>query len=176
MQWRKLSIQVLIVAVTSLVTLWVVHGPVLVTNVAAQQANLSEGLDLSPEEQNNIRIYQESNRAVVNITTSGVQQDDLFMMATPREGSGSGAVLDKQGHIVTNFHVIEDARQIMVNLYDGSSYPGELIGVDPNSEIAVLRINAPEAKLFPIRWGDSSKLLVGMRVFAPGNPSGWNAR
>ncbi len=94
------------------------------------------------------------------------------MMATPREGSGSGAVLDKQGHIVTNFHVIEDARQIMVNLYDGSSYPGELIGVDPNSEIAVLRINAPEAKLFPIRWGDSSKLLVGMRVFALGNPFG----
>ena len=172
MQWRKLSIQALIIVITILATLWAVHGPTLVTTAAAQQASSTEGLDLSPEEQNNVRIYQESNRAVVNITTRGVQQDDLFMMATPREGSGSGAVLDKQGHIVTNYHVIEDARQIMVNLYDGSSYPGELIGVDPNNEIAVLRINAPEAKLFPIRWGDSSKLLVGMRVFALGNPFG----
>lgn len=172
MQWRKLSIQALIITVTILLTLWVVHGPALVTTAAAQQATSSEGLDLSSEEQNNVRIYQDSNRAVVNITTRGVQQDDLFMMATPREGSGSGAVLDKQGHIVTNYHVIEDARQIMVNLYDGSSYPGELIGVDPNTEIAVLRIYAPEAKLFPIRWGDSSRLLVGMRVFALGNPFG----
>ncbi|MFT3883540.1 MAG: trypsin-like peptidase domain-containing protein [Gemmatales bacterium] len=172
MSWRKLSIQALIIAVTVLGTLWIVQGPALVAPAAAQQQANTDGLDLSPEEQNNVRIYQESNRAVVNISTRGVQQDDMFMMATPREGSGSGFVIDKQGHIVTNFHVIENAQQIVVNLFDGSSYPGELIGVDPNNELAVLRIKAPEEKLFPIRWGDSSKLLVGMRVYALGNPFG----
>jgi len=172
MPWRKLSIQVLIIAVTVLGTLWVVQGPPLVAPAAAQQPASTDGLDLSAEEQNNVRIYQESNRAVVNITTRGVQQDDMFMMAVPREGSGSGFVLDKQGHIATNFHVIENAQQINVNMFDGSSYPGELIGVDPNNEIAVLRIKAPESKLFPIRWGDSSRLLVGMRVYALGNPFG----
>ncbi|HQR08259.1 MAG TPA: trypsin-like peptidase domain-containing protein [Gemmatales bacterium] len=172
MPWRKLSIQALIIVLTILVTAWVVQGLPLVAHAAAQQVTSTDGLDLSPEEQNNVRIYQEADRAVVNITTRGAQQDDIFMTAVPREGSGSGFVLDKQGHIVTNFHVIDDARQIVVNLYDGSSYPGELIGVDPNNELAVLRIKSPESKLFPIRWGDSSKLMVGMRVYALGNPFG----
>lgn len=170
MSFRKCSFSFLLIITTSLTTLLISHGVPWLSPARAQQPNVAD--DLSPEEQNNVRIYQESNRAVVNITTRGVQQDDVFMMAVPREGSGSGAVLDKQGHIVTNYHVIEDARQIVVNLYDGSSYPGELVGVDPNNELAVLRIKAPESKLFPIRWGDSSKLLVGMRVYALGNPFG----
>lgn len=173
MLFRSISKYLLVVAGSVVATLAVMQGPALVQPLAAQQAtDPTEGLDLSPEEQNNVRIYRDANRAVVNITTRSVQQDDLFMMATPREGSGSGAVIDKLGHIVTNFHVIEEARQVMVNLYDGSSYPGELVGVDPSNELAVLRIKAPESKLFPIRWGDSSKLLVGMRVYALGNPFG----
>lgn len=172
MPLRKLSAYLLVILASVLSTLAFTHGGTFLTPAAAQQPGSTEGLDLSPEEQNNVRIYQDANRAVVNITTRGIQTDDMFMMAVPREGSGSGAVLDKQGHIITNYHVIEDARQVMVNLYDGSSYPGELVGVDPNNEIAVLRIKAPEAKLFPIKWGDSSKLLVGMRVYALGNPFG----
>lgn len=171
MRLPSVTVCFLLIAGSVLGTLLATQGPAIVAPAVAQQPN-TEGLDLSPEEQNNVRIYQEANRAVVNITSRGVQQDDLFMMAVPREGSGSGAVLDKQGHIVTNFHVIEDARQIVVNLYDGSSYPGVLVGVDPNNEIAVLKIKAPESKLFPIAWGDSSKLLVGMRVYALGNPFG----
>lgn len=154
-------------------TVFILHGPQWLAPAAAQQSGLGvDATELSPEEANNVRIYQQSNRGVVNITTRSVQQDDIFMMSMPREGSGSGAVLDKQGHIVTNFHVIEEARQIVVNLFDGSSYRAELVGVDPNNELAVLKISAPEAKLYPIPWGDSSKMLVGMRVYALGNPFG----
>ena len=129
-------------------------------------------VDVSPEEDTNIQVYRSANRSVVNISTRSVQMDDFFMLSSPRAGSGSGSVLDKQGHILTNFHVVEDARQIQVSLFDGTSHSAELIGSDPNNDVAVLKIDAPAEKLFPLSWGDSAKLLVGMRVFAIGNPYG----
>jgi S1-C subfamily serine protease len=128
--------------------------------------------DLSPDEAANVRVYQQVNRSVVNITTRGVQADDFLLPAGPREGSGSGSVLDRQGHVLTNYHVIEDARQTVVTLYDGSSHGAKLVGADPNNDLAVLKIEAPPEKLDPIAWGDSSKLLVGLRVYAIGNPFG----
>ncbi len=172
-----------LIVATMFATLWAVHGSGPAQGLASQDAvpprpvpaavgQPTEGLNLSPEERDNVRIYQSTNRGVVNITSRGVQQDDFYMLVVPREGSGSGAVLDKSGHIVTNYHVVEEARQIIVNLYDGSSYRAEVVGTDPNNELAVLKINAKPEKLFPIPWGDSSKLLVGMRVFALGNPFG----
>jgi S1-C subfamily serine protease len=127
---------------------------------------------LSPEEETNVRIYQQVNRSVVNITTRSVQVDDFLMLSRQSEGSGSGSILDKSGHILTNYHVVENARQVSVTLFDSSVYQAKLIGSDPNNDLAVLRINAPADKLFPIAWGDSTKLLVGMRVFAIGNPFG----
>ena len=128
--------------------------------------------DISPEEAANVRIYQQVNRSVVNITTRSVQADDSFLLGTPREGSGSGSVLDQKGHVLTNYHVIEDAHQTVVTLYDSSSYDAKLVGADPNNDLAVLKIETPPEKLFPITWGDSSKLLVGLRVYAIGNPFG----
>ena len=128
--------------------------------------------DISPEERINIKIYQQVNRSVVFITTRSLEADDLFFFATPRKGSGSGSVLDENGHLITNYHGVENASQIMVTLYDGSNYSAKLIGSDPNNELAVLKITAPADKLHPIQWGDSSKLLVGMRVLAIGNPFG----
>jgi S1-C subfamily serine protease len=128
--------------------------------------------EVSPEEQTNIQVYQRVNRSVVNITTRSVQADDFLLFSSPREGSGSGSVLDRAGHIVTNYHVIEDARQIAVTLFDSSSHEARLVGSDPSNDLAVLKINAPAEKLIPIAWGDSTKLLVGMRVFAIGNPFG----
>jgi S1-C subfamily serine protease len=128
--------------------------------------------ELSPEEQDNVRVYRQINRSVVNITTRGVPADDFLLFSVPRDGSGSGSVLDKKGHILTNYHVVENARQIVVNLFDGSTYPARLIGDDPNNDLAVLQIEAPPDKLIPMAWGDSGKLLVGMRVFAIGNPFG----
>ncbi len=136
----------------------------------APQGAPANDLDLSPEERTNICIYQGVNRSVVNITTRSVQPDDFLLFSEPREGSGSGSILDRQGHILTNYHVIEGARQIAVTLFDGSTHRARLIGSDPNNDLAVLRVNAAADKLCPIRWGDSTRLLVGMRVYAIGNP------
>jgi S1-C subfamily serine protease/Uma2 family endonuclease len=104
--------------------------------------------------------------------TRSLQADDFFPLATPREGSGSGSVLDKQGHVLTNYHVVEDARQIAVTLFDSTTHAARLVGSDPQNDLAVLKIDAPPQHLHPIAWGDSTKLLVGMRVFAIGNPFG----
>jgi S1-C subfamily serine protease len=131
------------------------------------------GDDVSPEERANIRVYQRVNRSVVNITTRSVQPNDLlFLFNTPRSGAGSGSVLDKQGHVLTNFHVIDAARRISITLYDGTSHEAKVVGSDPNNDLAVLRIEVPAEKLFPISWGDSARLQVGMCVYAIGNPFG----
>jgi S1-C subfamily serine protease len=140
---------------------------------AGPAALAPELLEASPEERINVALYQQTNRSVVNITTRGAQADDFLSLFGPREGSGSGSVLDKQGHILTNHHVVgDDARQITVTLSDSSVHEARLVGSDPNNDLAVLKVNAPAELLFPIAWGDSSKLLVGMRVFALGNPFG----
>jgi S1-C subfamily serine protease len=138
----------------------------------ARVCAFAQTTDLSPEEQTNVAVYQKVNRSVVNITTRSVQPDDFLLFAIPHEGAGSGSVLDKQGHILTNYHVIEDAHAMAVTLFDGSTHPAKVVGSDPTNDLAVLHIDAPADKLIPIAWGDSTKLLVGMRVFAIGNPFG----
>lgn len=127
---------------------------------------------LTPDEAVNVAVYEHTNRSVVNISTMGVRTDRFFMMAVPEEGSGSGAILDKSGHILTNYHVIERARQVNVTLYNEESLPAKLIGADPVNDIAVIKIDAPEETLFPIALGNSDHLKVGMRVFPLGNPFG----
>ncbi|PQO35724.1 serine protease [Blastopirellula marina] len=129
-------------------------------------------LEFTPEEQRNIYVYEQGNRAVVHITTRSVQIDNFFMMERPAEGSGSGSVLDKQGLILTNYHVIEGAREIRATLFDGESYYAALVGQDPVNDIAVLKIEAPEEVLHPVQFGDSSRLKVGQKVYAIGNPFG----
>ena len=128
--------------------------------------------ELSPEESTSVIVYEKVNRSVVNITTKGAVVDDFGFVGGSRTGSGSGSILSKQGHILTNHHVIDDANSLVVNLFDGSSYPAKVIGSDPHNDVAVLKIDAPAEKLMPISWSDSNKLVVGMRVFAIGNPFG----
>lgn len=128
--------------------------------------------DVTPDERVNILVYEQVNRSVVNINTKGVREGDFFMFEVPTEGAGSGSVLDKAGHILTNYHVIEDARQIEVTLFDGSTHAARLVGQDAANDVAVLSVEAPEDLLFPVRFGDSSRLKVGQRVFAIGNPFG----
>jgi S1-C subfamily serine protease len=147
-------------------------APLVLAPMPPPQPPLPDEPEVSPEEQTNIRIYQQVNRSVVNITSRSLPEEDFFLLSGPREGTGSGSVLDKQGHILTNNHVVEGAQQITVTLFDGSSHEARLVGADPNNDVAVLQIDAPADKLFPIVWGDSTKLLVGMRVFAIGNPFG----
>jgi S1-C subfamily serine protease len=125
---------------------------------------------LSPDEAIGVAVYDRNNKGVVNITTKSV--NTMLMMEVSSEGSGSGSILDREGHILTNFHVIEDAQEVGVTLFDGKTYDAKLVGADPNNDIAVIKIDAPRDVLFPIDVGDSSDLRVGMRVFAIGNPFG----
>ena len=127
---------------------------------------------MTSEEAINVAIYDRTNRSVVNISTNSVRLESLFTM-TEVEGSGSGSVIDQQGHILTNYHVIEGAKQISVMLYNTDSFPAELVGQDPNNDIAVLKIHAPDTLLFPVPWGDSSNLRVGQHIIAIGNPFGF---
>lgn len=126
----------------------------------------------TPDEAVNVAVYEKCNRSVVNISTLGIRTDRFFMMAVPEEGSGSGAILDKSGHILTNYHVIERARQVNVTLFNEESLPAKLVGADPVNDIAIIKIDAPEDQLFPIPLGNSDNLRVGMRVFPLGNPFG----
>ncbi|MHB8897625.1 MAG: S1C family serine protease, partial [Thermoguttaceae bacterium] len=127
---------------------------------------------LTEEEKVHIRVYEATNRSVVNISTKSLQTDGFYMVEVPAEGAGSGVVIDKQGRVLTNYHVIEDARQIQVTLFDGVSYEAEVLGIDRNTDVAVLQIAAPAESLYPAVFGDSSRLFVGQRVYAIGNPFG----
>lgn len=127
---------------------------------------------LTPEELANIRVYEVANRGVVNITTSTVQFDRRMGLPIAGKGSGSGSVIDRQGHILTNNHVIDDAQQIEVTLADGSSYSAQLIGADAEYDMAVIKINAPAEKLLPVKLGTSAGLRVGQKAYAVGNPFG----
>jgi S1-C subfamily serine protease len=126
---------------------------------------------LTPEERVNIAVYEKANRAVVNITTKA-SKEALLVFELPMEGSGSGSVIDKAGHILTNFHVIDGAQHIKVALHTGNSYDAEVIGQDAPNDIAVLKITAPENELQPLELGDSTKLKVGQHIYAIGNPFG----
>lgn len=127
-------------------------------------------IDYTPDETINIRVYKEVSPGVVNIT-SRVVEYDFFLQAVMREGgSGSGSIIDKQGNIVTNYHVIAEAEQLEVTLPDQSKWKATVRGADPLNDLAVIKINAPTEKLHPVRFGDSTKLMVGQKALAIGNP------
>ena len=132
----------------------------------------SELDDLTPEERVNIAVYEAANRSVVNITTRGYRGDRFLFLEIPSEGEGSGAVIDRQGHILTNGHVVEGAAETQVTLFNGKTYEAKLVGRDASTDVAVVKIAAPSDELFPVTFGDSSRLRVGQRVFALGNPFG----
>lgn len=126
---------------------------------------------LSPEERINVAVYEKVNRSVVNISTIATRSDFMFRLE-PEEGSGSGWVYDDQGHIVTNHHVIADSDVIEVTMYDGTSFTAGVVGTDPQNDVAVLKIGAEPSSLNPVVLGDSSKLRVGQKILAIGNPFG----
>ncbi len=138
-----------------------------------RQGGVQQAADapLSPEERINISVYAKGNRSVVNISTIA-RRSDFFFRLEPEEGSGSGWVYDKSGHIVTNNHVIAGSDLIEVTLFDGSSHQAKVVGTDPQNDIAVIKIDAEPAQLFPVNLGNSDNLLVGQKVFAIGNPFG----
>ncbi|MEN6458675.1 MAG: trypsin-like peptidase domain-containing protein [Thermoguttaceae bacterium] len=127
---------------------------------------------LTPDEQVNVFVYQQANRSVVNINTKGLSGDRFLVFELHSEGEGSGMVIDRQGHVLTNFHVVDGAQEIHVTLFDGKTYDAKLVGGDPDTDVAILRIEAPADSLFPVTFGNSTNLLVGQRAFAIGNPFG----
>jgi len=127
---------------------------------------------LTAEEQTHVNVYEKANRCAVHINTKSIQTDSFFMREYVSPGEGSGIVLDQRGHILTNFHVIEDSAQINVTLHTGSTYQAVPVGADPTTDLAVVKIDAPAGELFPAILGDSTELRVGQRVYAIGNPFG----
>jgi putative serine protease PepD len=126
---------------------------------------------LSPEEEDTIRVYEELSPGVVNIINTTVSYD-FFLNPVPETGTGSGSVIDKKGYILTNYHVVEGAQRLDVTLFDGSKWEAKVAGVDPDYDLAVIKINAPVEKLKLIPFGDSMGLKVGQKVLAIGNPFG----
>jgi len=125
--------------------------------------------ELDPEEQNNIQIYKRASPSVVNITSTQMAFD-FFFGPVPQEGAGSGFIIDKEGHILTNYHVVANAQRLEVTLANKKKYRAQAIGLDRSHDLAVIQIKAPD--LEPLILGDSHGLQVGQKVFAIGNPFG----
>src|SRR5438105_4777896 len=121
------------------------------------------------EEQNNISVYRKNIGSVVNITSKAVAFD-FFYGLVPQEGQGSGFIIDKEGHVLTNYHVIADARQVEVTLHNRKKYRATIVGTDRSHDLAIIQIKAPD--LAPMVLGESRNLQVGQKVYAIGNPFG----
>lgn len=141
-----------------------------VARVSPLAARVFDPQGLTPEEAVNVAVYEAVNRSVVNISSKGVRGG--LLLEVQAEGAGSGAVLDKLGNIVTNYHVVQGARSIQVTLFNGNEYEATMVGADPLNDLAVIRIEAPAEELHPVTLGDSRRLRVGMKVYALGNPFG----
>jgi S1-C subfamily serine protease len=135
--------------------------------IEISEASSNDSLDA--EEQNNISVYRKNISSVVNITSKAVTFD-FFYGLVPEEGQGSGFIIDKEGHILTNYHVIADARQIEVTLHNRKKYKATIVGTDRSHDLAVVQIKVPD--LTPMVLGDSGNLQVGQKVYAIGNPFG----
>jgi 2-alkenal reductase len=133
-----------------------------------------------------INIYERVSPSVVSIQAikgteafehpplpEGLPTPDLPNQPFPQQGEGSGFLVDTQGHIVTNNHVIADTTQLQVTFFDGTSLPATVVGADPDSDLAVIKVDAPAESLRPVTWGDSDTLRVGQRAIAIGNPFGY---
>jgi len=150
------------------------HSP---SSVQALPAGLQADdgpITLDPTEAQNVRIYKQASPAIANIVTRAVQYD-FFFDAVPVEGAGSGFVIDTEGHILTNYHVVQGAETIEDTLGDQSRYKAKYIGADTRNDIALLQIDPKGRKIATLPLGDSRNLLVGQRVLAIGNPFGFQS-
>ncbi|HEV2765162.1 MAG TPA: trypsin-like peptidase domain-containing protein [Pyrinomonadaceae bacterium] len=125
---------------------------------------------VASDERNNIEVYRAVSPGVVFITSTTFGRD--FFDYGEREGTGSGSVIDQDGHVLTNYHVIEGAQRLTVNFGGEKSYPARVVGVDPDTDLAVIKAEAPRELLHVVQYGDSDRLTVGQKVLAIGNPFG----
>jgi S1-C subfamily serine protease len=148
------------------------RNPAAVNALRAPDSSGPAGLD--PTEAENVRIYRLASPAVANIVTRTVEYD-FFYNPVPVEGAGSGFLIDVDGHILTNYHVVQGAQTIEVTLGDLTRYKAKLIGEDTRNDIALIQIDTQGHKLTPLTLGDSRNLLVGQRALAIGNPFGFSS-
>src|SRR5919205_2167556 len=126
----------------------------------------------STDEQNNIEVYRTLSPGVVFIHSTSYARD-FFGFVEPQEGSGSGSILDQQGNILTNYHVIEGAQKLSVSMGGKKDYPAVVVGGDADTDLAVIRLTEkPAGPLTVVPLGDSDRLVVGQKVLAIGNPFG----
>ena len=135
---------------------------------------VNDGNEYSEDELQNIRTYELMNQGVVNITTETLALN-WFLEPVPSDGgTGSGSIIDRRGYILTNYHVVEKAYKVHINLADGSQYDGEVVGKDPENDLAVVKFDPDGKDLITIPFGRSSDLKVGQKVLAIGNPFGYD--
>jgi S1-C subfamily serine protease len=138
----------------------------------ATPANITDP-SLATDEQNNIEVYKATSPGVVYIQSTTTVRDFFGMFSQPVEGAGSGSVIDEQGDILTNYHVIANAEKLTVSFGSGKNYPAKVIGRDPDTDLAVIRLlETPKEPLTIVQMGDSDRLSVGQKVLAIGNPFG----
>ncbi len=139
---------------------------------AVETAKIAELTDpsVASDEKNNQEVYAASSPGVVHITSTVIVQD--WFNAYPQEGTGSGSILDKEGRILTNNHVVQDAEKLEVRLSNNKTYPAKILGADPDNDLAVIKVEAPPSELSVIPLGTSKSLFVGQKVLAIGNPFG----
>src|SRR6266853_3114833 len=138
----------------------------------ATPANITDP-SLATDEQNNIEVYRAASPGVVYIQSTTTVRDFFGMFAQEREGAGSGSIIDEQGDILTNYHVIADAEKLTVSFGSGKAYTAKVVGRDPDTDLAVIKLlETPKESLTVVPLGDSDKLIVGQKVLAIGNPFG----
>lgn len=146
----------------------------LVSGVSALSAT-SQAFS-TDDERNSVEVFEAARPSVVFVTNQQLARDPYsFDLVTVPRGSGTGFVWDEQGYIVTNYHVVEGARQITITLQDQSNWPAEVVGLAPERDLAVLKIDGKKARLNALPLGDSGDLRVGRKVLAIGNPFGLDA-
>jgi S1-C subfamily serine protease len=142
----------------------VASEPIPVQYTAATAALLAD-------EQNNIEVYERVNKSVVYITTVTLEYS-FFFEAMPQEGTGSGIIIDTDGHVLTNYHVVKGADQLRITLADGTELEGKVTGIDPENDLAVVKFDPKGRVVVPVTFGSSDNLRVGQKVLAIGNPFG----
>ena len=134
-------------------------------------ANITDP-SLATDEQNNIEVYKATSPGVVYIQSTTTVRD-FGIFERPVEGAGSGSIIDEQGNILTNYHVIANTEKLTVSFGTGKNYPAKVVGRDPDTDLAVIRLlETPKEALTIVPMGDSDKLIVGQKVLAIGNPFG----
>ncbi|HKQ50209.1 MAG TPA: trypsin-like peptidase domain-containing protein [Phycisphaerae bacterium] len=155
---------------------WLVVGKIrgYVDNRTAEPRPITPRGDLAADEKSTIALFEEASPSVVFITSVAIRRETIGfrVFESPTQGAGSGFVWDQAGHIVTNFHVVNNASELQVRLADGSSWEAKVVGGEADKDVAVVKIDAPASKLRPMPVGTSKDLQVGQKVFAIGNPFG----